>query len=110
MKKSGPKIENPKLLVLLSLFFVLSILLTAFGINRVRQNLSIEKDIRPQQLKESDEESEESLSEFFENAKFSSEEGGTDEYFLEKDPFKDICAEGSGDGQVSISFGTVCYR
>ena len=106
MKKDKHRIDNPILFLIVMVLFLISTIVLTVGLLRTRGN-QLESINLTKNKKESSQE-ENSISSYFKD-EFARRKIGDDE-FLGDDPFKDVCAETSGDGVPVITFGTVCVR
>lgn len=104
-KSSGP--SGGIMILVLSLFLMSVVLLTIGLINNKNGgfiDIPKPKDVFIRNDSED-------VTDYFDEAFSKSSSGDAqDEVYLQDDPFKDTCADTSGDGVPAISFGTVCYR
>ena len=110
MAKEKVKIENPNLFTAVLILLILSVGLLIFGLTRNNSSGKEGNDRITSTIKNQEVTEDESIFKYFEDTNLSSGENGSDDFYLETDPFKDTCAETSGDGKPAITFGTVCYR
>ncbi|MBU0570327.1 hypothetical protein KKB40_06170 [Patescibacteria group bacterium] len=101
-------IEKPFLFLVIAILLVGSLTMLVMGLTKSEQQAtsSFSKD-EDESL--AVEKNGGSVSQFFED-EFDKSGTVKDDEFLKNDPFKDACAEVSGDGQPSISSNTVCLR
>jgi hypothetical protein len=107
-KSSEKNVEKPFLLFVVAILLTGSLTMLVMGLSKSEQqadSTSNENESESLAVEKSDT----SVSQFFEDEFSESSNVETDE-FLREDPFKDICADVSGDGLPSVSFNTVCLR
>jgi hypothetical protein len=103
--KADRQIDSPLIFILILALLIVSFGLIFIGLlNFKRKDGAVFKS--KERVQNVILEDERSVSEYFEDVDFSEEE----DRFLKEDPFKDRCADVSGDGVPSVSSGTVCLR
>ena len=113
MKKQGfrsseKNVEKPFLLFVVAILLVGSLAMLVMGLTKSKQQ-TISDSPKDEAENIAVEKNGVSVSQFFEDEFDESDTIENDE-FLREDPFKDICADVSGDGLPSVSFNTVCLR
>jgi len=110
MSSQKAKIENPGLLIIMLLLFCLSFGLISYGILKIRNTSSVETSKSASEIAKKSDQDGESLSKYFEGKQDISSDSGTNDYYLQTDPFKDTCSTGGGGNTPFVVSGTVCYR
>jgi hypothetical protein len=110
MSTSGHKIENPGLFVFMFLLFWLSVGLITYGVLKGRNESTQPDSGRASDVGVKNGENVGSLSKFFENVQNTDSSSGKDDYYLETDPFKNVCSQNSGGKAPYVVSGIVCYR
>lgn len=101
---SDRKIESPYIFFFVLLLFIVSLILIYKGLTNYKNKSATSKtEVSQEELYQEDV----SLSDYFKESSFDEDR---DEEFLKNDPFKDVCAQTSGDGLPSVSSNTVCIR
>ncbi len=107
-ESSEKNVEKPLFFLVVAILLVGSLTMLAIGLTKSKhqtdsdspkneaENIAIEKDGV-------------SVSQFFEG-EFSESNFVEDDEFIKDDPFREKCADVSGDGLPSVSFNTVCLR